>query len=102
MTLRPSAVLLIALAKLTFHLATAPRYGIFCDELYYIACSRHLDWGYVDQPPLIAAITWIALHLFGSSLIALRLLPALAGAALVLLTARLTREMGGDRSEEHT
>ncbi|MCL5020844.1 MAG: hypothetical protein M1339_04100, partial [Bacteroidetes bacterium] len=27
-------------------------YGYFRDELYYIACSRHLAAGYVDQPPL--------------------------------------------------
>ena len=93
----PAIVLYIAAAKLIFHLATASRYGIFCDELYYIACSRHLDWGYVDQPPLIALITWIALHAFGTSLLALRLLPAMAGAGLVWLTGKLAREMGGGR-----
>jgi Dolichyl-phosphate-mannose-protein mannosyltransferase len=92
-----SWVLAIAAATLLFHLLTASRYGIFCDELYYIACSRHLAWGYVDQPPLIAAMTWLELHLSGSSLIALRLLPAMAGAALVWLTAELAREMGGGR-----
>ncbi len=27
-------------------------YGIFRDEYYFIACSRHLALGYVDQPPL--------------------------------------------------
>jgi len=88
-------VLCIAVAKLIFQLAVAGRYGIFCDELYYIACSRHLDWGYVDQPPLIAGITWFATHVFGTSLYGLRLLPALAGAALVWLTGKLAREMGG-------
>ncbi len=88
-------VLWIAAAKLAFQLAIANRYGIFCDELYYIACSNHLAAGYVDQPPLIAFITWFARHAFGDSLFALRLLPAIAGAALVLLTAKLAREMGG-------
>jgi len=33
------------------HLLTANHYGIFRDEMYYIACSRHLDRGYVDMPP---------------------------------------------------
>jgi hypothetical protein len=88
-------VFTLALAKLVFHLATAGRYGIFRDELYYLACSEHLDLGYVDQPPLIAFVAWIARHLFGESLIGLRLLPALAGAATVWLTGKLTREMGG-------
>jgi len=51
----------------------------------------------VDQPPLIALIAWFSQHVFGSSLLGLRLLPAIAGAALVWLTGRLTREMGGGR-----
>jgi hypothetical protein len=91
----PAIVLSLALAKFLFHLVTAGRYGIFRDELYYLACSEHLDFGYVDQPPLIAFVTWLARHLFGESLLGLRLLPALAGAATVWLTGKLAREMGG-------
>lgn len=91
----PAIVLLLAAAKLVFHLLTAGRYGIFRDELYYLACAEHLDFGYVDQPPLIALIAWIARHLFGESLLGLRLLPALAGAATVWLTGKLARELGG-------
>ena len=88
-------VLYLAAAKLVFHLLTAGRYGIFRDELYYLACGEHLDWGYVDQPPLIALVAWIARHLFGDWLIGLRFFPALAGAATVWLTGKLTRELGG-------
>ncbi len=88
-------VLFLAGLKLFLHLLTATRYGIFRDEMYYVACSEHLAWGYVDQPPLIAFLVWISQHLFGNSLIGLRLLPALAGAVLVWLAARLAREMGG-------
>ena len=90
-------VLYLAGGKLLFHLLTAGRYGIFRDELYYLACSEHLAWGYVDQPPLIALVAWFSRHVFGSSLLGLRLLPAIAGAALVWLTGRLAREMGGAR-----
>jgi hypothetical protein len=83
--------------KVLFHLITAGRYGIFRDELYYLATAEHLDWGYVDQPPAIAAFTWFARHAFGDSLLGIRLLPALAGGALVILTAKLAAEMGGRR-----
>src|ERR1051326_8639373 len=93
----PALVLYIAAAKLLFHLLTATRYGIFRDEMYYVACSEHLAWGYVDQPPLIALIIWLTRHLFGSSLVALRLPAALAGAATVWLAGRLARELGGAR-----
>src|SRR5438477_306147 len=58
-------VILLAITKVLFHLCTAGRYGIFRDELYYLACSEHLGAGYVDQPPLIAFIAWIARHVLG-------------------------------------
>ncbi len=87
----------VAVAKLVLHLATDGRYGYFRDELYYIACSRHLDWGYVDQPPLIALVTWLELHVGGTSLHALRLMPAIAGTTLVVLVAFLARELGATR-----
>ena len=90
-------VLALAVVKLVGHLAVAAQYGIFRDELYFLACSEHLAWGYVDQPPLIAAIAWAARHLFGESLLALRLLPALAGAGKVVLAGLLARELGGRR-----
>lgn len=98
----PALVLYIAGAKLLFHVLTAARYGIFRDELYYLACGEHLDWGYVDQPPLIALVAWIARHLFGDWLIGLRLIPALAGAATVWLTGKLAREFGGQRFAQAT
>jgi hypothetical protein len=91
----PTIVLGLAAAKLLFHLLTAGRYGIFRDELYYLACGEHLDWGYVDHPPLIGLVAWIARHLFGDSLLGLRLFPSLAGAATVWVTGRVVREMGG-------
>ncbi len=91
------AVLVIACSVAVAHLLTAGRYGIFRDELYYIACARHLGAGYVDHPPLIAWITWIVLHTLGSSLLALRLLPALASGLLVWMTARIAQEWGGGR-----
>jgi hypothetical protein len=93
----PAIVLYLAFAKLLLHLLTAGRYGIFRDEMYYVACSKHLAWGYVDHPPMNVFITWFARHAFGDSLLGLRLLPAIAGAALVWMTGRLTREMGGSR-----
>ncbi len=84
-------------AKLLLHIFTSVRYyGYFRDELYYLDMARHLDWGYVDAAPLIAVYAKIAL-LMGGSLAALRILPALAGAALVALAIFIARELGGGR-----
>ena len=68
----------VAVVGLIVHLLTIHRYGYFRDELYYIACARHLDFGYVDLAPLSAFLLRIELILFGSSLFALRIFPALA------------------------
>lgn len=80
---------------LLIHLLTNRRYGYFRDELYYIACARHLDFGYVDQPPLSILILRLSEMLLGDALPAIRLLPALAGAATVALTGFIARELGG-------
>src|SRR5579862_9009661 len=87
----------LTIVRLLLQFAGIRHYGFFRDELYYMACGEHLAWGYVDQPPLIALVAWIARHLLGSSLFAIRLLPAIAGAAVVFLTGCLARELGGGR-----
>lgn len=94
-----ATVLLIGLAfcKLFLHLQAINHYGFFRDELYYMACGEHLAWGYIDQPPLIALVAWIARYLFGDSLAAIRLLPVFAGVSMVFLTGLFARELGGGR-----
>jgi 4-amino-4-deoxy-L-arabinose transferase-like glycosyltransferase len=82
-------------AALLVHLLTNARYGYFRDELYYLACARHLDFGYVDQPPLSILLLRLSQLFLGDSIFAIRLLPALAGAAIVALTGLIVREMGG-------
>lgn len=86
-----------AAIKLAVHLFAGRHYGYFVDELYYLACAQHLAWGYVDQPPLIAAIAWVVHALLGDSLPAIHLLPALAGTAKVVLTGIIARDLGGGR-----
>ncbi|MGH9472105.1 MAG: glycosyltransferase family 39 protein, partial [Terriglobales bacterium] len=92
-----AAVFVIAGVALAVLLATSGRYGYFRDTLYYLACARHLAWGYVDQPPLIAALYWLVMHGLGTSLLALAVVPALADAGVIVLTAGLARELGGGR-----
>ena len=89
-------LLLVSGAKLLLHLALANRYGYFRDELYFLDCGRHLDWGYVDHAPMIGLVARLAL-LLGGSLPVLRGIAALAGAGLVALTMLITWRLGGGR-----
>lgn len=97
MTLLKRPGLGLALVALAAHLFANSRYGIFRDELYFIVCGEHPDWGYVDQPPLIPLIAALMHYLFPRSLVMLRLLSALGHAATVALTAETARVLGGGR-----
>jgi len=89
--------LILALVKLALHFVFNSYYGYFRDELYFIACSEHLAFGYPDHAPLIAFTTKLSRTIFGDSLFAIRLFSALAGAAKILLTGLLVKELGGKR-----
>jgi 4-amino-4-deoxy-L-arabinose transferase-like glycosyltransferase len=88
---------LLALAALALHLSVGRGYGYFRDELYFIVCGQHPDWGYVDQPPLIPLIAAASYRLFPGSVPIMRLVPALAHAATIVLTAATARRLGGGR-----
>ena len=93
-------VVILAGAKLLLHLLTATNYGLFGDELYFLAAGEHLAWGYVDMPPLTAVQAWLARALFGESIFGVHLFPALLGAGLVLLTGLLVHELDGRRGAQ--
>jgi hypothetical protein len=90
-------LIFLAMIKLIAHLLTSDNYGFFRDELYYIDASKHLAFGYVDFPPLVALLAAFDRVVLGNSLVAYHILPAIAGAILVLLTGLIARELGGDR-----
>jgi len=93
-------VLGLALAALVFHLLVNALggYGLFRDEYYYIACSKRLAAGYVDQPPLAMFLLAASRSVFGVSQLGLRILPAAAHALTVLLAGLIARRLGGRRT----
>ncbi|MGD0925149.1 MAG: glycosyltransferase family 39 protein [Streptosporangiaceae bacterium] len=77
-------------------LAVSGRYGFLQDELYFIVAGHHLAFGYVDQPPLAPLLTRIT-GILGVNPTAIRIIPALAGGAVVVMTARLAALFGAGR-----
>ncbi|HEY6119078.1 MAG TPA: glycosyltransferase family 39 protein, partial [Pyrinomonadaceae bacterium] len=90
-------VVSIAFALLLFHIYFNNRYGYFRDEFDYLSCGDHLAWGYVDQPPLLPFLVRASRVILGDSLRSIRFLPALAISVVVVLTAMIAREFGGQR-----
>lgn len=91
---RQPAVWITALLTALVHAATAGRYDAQRNELYFLACGWHPDFGYVDQPPLVPLIA-AATQIFGISTWTLRLPATLAAIALVFLAASFARLVGG-------
>jgi hypothetical protein len=98
-TLVSDNALLIYLAavKVLIHLLTGANYGFFRDELYYIDAGKHLSFGYVEFPSFIALMAAFVHSIFGDVLLAYHVLPALAGAGVVLFSGLIARELGGGR-----
>jgi hypothetical protein len=89
-------LLQFALTLYTKHIG----YGYFRDEFYYIACGRHLAWGYVDQGPIVAIQARLGEILFGDSLFGIRILSAAAGAVTVFLGGVICWALGGRRAAQ--
>ncbi|MFE9692228.1 ArnT family glycosyltransferase [Micromonospora sp. NPDC005806] len=91
---------LLGAAVSTMLLLLAGRYGYHRDELYFLLCGRHLDWGYVDQGPLAPALARLADTIAPGNLVVLRTPSALIGGAAVVLVAAIAREFGAGRGAQ--
>ena len=81
----------VAAAAFGMEMAVSARYGYDRDELYFLAAGHHPAFGYVDQPPLTPLLARVTAAATGSTLAGFRVLPALVLAALVVLTAAMSR-----------
>jgi 4-amino-4-deoxy-L-arabinose transferase and related glycosyltransferases of PMT family len=91
-------ILLFVLVKFFLQLIALlqPEFGLFRDELYYLACAKHLAWGFVDHPPFSIAVLWAWVSLAGDSLVSLRVLAALIGTIPIAMAGLITRQLGGE------
>ena len=90
-------VAILGFIKILILFFYANRFGFMADELYFLDCARHPAWGYADLPPLLPWITWVAMHTIGASLWAVRVYPAIAAGATVVLAGWLAAELGGKK-----
>jgi hypothetical protein len=96
--LNPERLMLFIFMVLKIVLTLLPiSYGIFRDEFYYLSMSNRPGLGYVDVPPLTPFLLVINRSLFGDSMVALHLLPAISGALFICLVYRLVKTLGGNR-----
>jgi dolichyl-phosphate-mannose--protein O-mannosyl transferase len=70
-------------------------YDYFVDELYTLAHTQHLDYGYMVIPPLLPFCLAIVRFLFGSSFFALHLFSACTGVVVLIITKMIVKKMNG-------
>ncbi len=87
-------LLVFTLARLLLSL----RFPLAPDETYYWVWSRHLDWGYYDQGPMIAWWIRAGCLLFGETPLGVRIGIVLAAGLTQGFLCLLARDLLGDRA----
>jgi len=93
----PRAVFAVAGLMLALLVVVSGAYGFRGDEMYYIVAGQHPAFGYVDQPPLTPLLSAASVAVLGVSPTAVRVLPALEVALVVVLVGLMARDLGGSR-----
>src|SRR5208337_4272733 len=87
----------LAIFKLLVHLCVVSNYELHRDEMLYFTMGSHLSWGFASTPPFISFLAFIVKSTFGYHEVAVKLIPALFGAFIVVLIALFIKEMGGNK-----
>jgi len=90
-------ITILASIKLIIQFMGNRNYGYHRDELLHLSASEHLDWGFMEFPPLIGLIGKISYVLFDYSLLGTRLFPTLAGVGILVLCCLMAKEMKGNK-----
>ena len=90
-------IIFLALFSIILHLIFINNLEYHRDELLYFSLGQHPAFGYATVPPMIGWIAFVMQKLFGYSVFAVRLFPALLSGAMILLAASMAKELGGSR-----
>jgi len=90
---------ILLLGFLVVHAVLAATLPVSGDEAYYWDCSRHLDWSYFDQPPLVIWAMVPFRLLLGETALAVRGPAILASLLLGVFLLGLVKRLGGTERE---
>jgi hypothetical protein len=84
-------------ASLVAKLVLARRLDLFGDEAYYWECSKRLDWGFSDLPPMASVLVRFGTSLFGDTPFGVRAAFLVLGALVAPAVFLLARPVVGGR-----
>lgn len=85
----------VAVLNIVIHLVFSYNLEYHRDELLYFSLGQHPAAGYATVPPMIGWIAWAMQNIFGFSIFAVRIFPALLGGVIILLVSGIAKELGG-------
>jgi 4-amino-4-deoxy-L-arabinose transferase-like glycosyltransferase len=85
----------VLVAATLLHAALAVALPISGDEAYYWDCSRHLDWSYFDQPPLVIWTMVPFRAVLGETRLAVRAPAVVASLLIGVFLLPVVRRLGG-------
>ena len=88
-------IFLLAAIKLIIpYIGIHPAFELQRDEYLYLSYAQHMDWGYMEAPPLISIFSWLSFKL-GNSMAVVRFWPAFVGALNIVLIGKMVLRLGG-------
>ncbi len=84
----------LAFVKFVLPFIVHPAWELHRDEYLYYQQGQHLDFGFLENPPLIGLLSYIS-SLLGGSYFWIKFWPALFGALTLIVTAAIVKELGG-------
>jgi len=69
-------------------------YQLHRDEYLYLSEGHHMDWGYLEVPPLLSVFAWVS-NLLGGGFFWVKLWPNLFGVFTVFLIGKMVISLGG-------
>jgi dolichol-phosphate mannosyltransferase len=89
-------VIALAVYSLALRLLYAGLVELMPEETYYWNYAQHLDYGYLDHPPMVAWLIRAATAIFGQTQFAVRVAAILCGLCTTFFVYRLTRNVYGE------
>jgi hypothetical protein len=69
-------------------------YGPQRDEFLYLAEGHHMDWGFMEVPPLLSVFAWLT-NTLGGSMFWIKFWPSLFGALNFIIVGKTIQSLGG-------
>jgi 4-amino-4-deoxy-L-arabinose transferase-like glycosyltransferase len=93
---KTQSVVFIIIASFLLRLSFMGTHDLMVEEAYYWNYSEHLDYGYLDHPPMVALLIKISTYIFGTNEFGVRFIGLIVWIGAAFYSYKLTNLMNRD------